>query len=144
MFSPSLASPEILDMSRPQLGEPFNRSKQDYHKTPNGTLPPPPFRVSSACPAKPSEQVKKMGLIEAIAQKAALSGDVYLDEIGRTWFQLAAGGVASSIAVTNPSRRGPVGSDQKRTPLTPTICGKSAWVVLYKGSSAVTPWTPRS
>ena len=69
----------------------FNRSHIDHRPNPWGKPNPPAFPVPHGCPAKPSEQVKDIGFKDSIAIKSALSGDVYLDERGRTWFQMSPG-----------------------------------------------------
>ena len=67
-----------------------NRTYQDYDPKPWGR-DPPPFKPHPRAPAKIPDHIMKMSQKEAIAQQHALSGDVYLDNLNRPWFQMAAG-----------------------------------------------------
>lgn len=67
-----------------------NRTYQDYRPKPWG-YDPPPFKPHPQAPAKIPDNIMKMSEKEAIAQQQALSGDVYLDNLNRAWFQMAAG-----------------------------------------------------
>jgi hypothetical protein len=67
-----------------------NRTFQDYRPKPWG-YDPPPFKPHPQAPAKIPDNIMKMSQKEAIAQQQALSGDVYLDNLNRPWFQMAAG-----------------------------------------------------
>jgi hypothetical protein len=67
-----------------------NRTYQDYKPKPWG-YDPPPFKPHPQAPAKIPDRIMKMSQKEAIALQQALSGDVYLDNINRPWFQMAAG-----------------------------------------------------
>lgn len=67
-----------------------NRTYRDYRRKPWG-YDPPPFKPHPRAPAKIPEHIMKMSEKEAIAQQTALSGDVYLDNLNRPWFQMAAG-----------------------------------------------------
>lgn len=68
-----------------------NRKFRNYRPNPWGKLDPPPFREPAGCPANARHDVRDMGLKESIAIKSALSGEVYLDERNRPWYQMAAG-----------------------------------------------------
>jgi|GEM_PF-1379136 len=67
-----------------------NRTYRDYRKKPWG-YDPLPFKPHPRAPAKIPRHIMKMSNTEAIAQLKALSGDVYLDNLNRPWFQMAAG-----------------------------------------------------
>ena len=67
-----------------------NRTYQDYKPKPWG-FDPPPFKPHPQAPAKVPDRIMKMPEKEAIALEQALSGDVYLDNLNRPWFQMAAG-----------------------------------------------------
>ncbi len=67
-----------------------NRTYQDYDPKPWGR-DPPPFKPHPRAPAKIPEHIMKMSEKEALAEQNALSGDVYLDNLNRPWFQMAAG-----------------------------------------------------
>lgn len=67
-----------------------NRTYQDYRKKPWG-YDPPPFKPHPRAPSRIPDHIMKMSEKEAIAQQVALSGDVYLDNLNRPWFQMAAG-----------------------------------------------------
>ena len=67
-----------------------NRTYQDYKPKPWG-YDPPPFKPHPMAPAKIPDRIMKMSQKESIAQERALSGDVYLDNLNRPWFQMAAG-----------------------------------------------------
>jgi hypothetical protein len=67
-----------------------NRTYQDYKPKPWG-YDPPPFKPHPRAPAKIPHNIMKMSQKEAIAQQQSLSGDVYLDNLNRPWFQMAAG-----------------------------------------------------
>ena len=67
-----------------------NRTYQDYKPKPWG-YDPPPFKPHPQAPAKLPDKIMKMSEKEAIALQQALSGDVYLDNLNRPWFQMAAG-----------------------------------------------------
>jgi len=67
-----------------------NRTYQDYKPKPWGR-DPPPFKTHPQAPAKIPDHIMKMSQKEAIALEMALSGDVYLDNLNRPWFQMAAG-----------------------------------------------------
>jgi|RhiMetdeSRZDD1v2_1073273.scaffolds.fasta_scaffold03676_26 hypothetical protein len=67
-----------------------NRTYRDYKPKPWG-YDPPPFKPHPQAPAKIPDNIMKMSQKEAIAQQQALSGDVYLDNLNRPWFQMAAG-----------------------------------------------------
>lgn len=67
-----------------------NRTYRDYKPKPWG-YDPVPFKPHPLAPAKIPDQVMKMSQSESIAIENALSGDVYLDNLNRAWFQMAAG-----------------------------------------------------
>ncbi len=67
-----------------------NRTFQDYKPKPWG-YDPPPFKVPAGCPTTARHDIKHMGFREATALKNSLSGDVYLDDRNRVWYQMAAG-----------------------------------------------------
>src|SRR4051794_17637143 len=67
-----------------------NRTFRDYKPKPWG-YDPPPFKPHPLAPAIIPDRIMKMPQKEAIAQEQALSGDVYLDNLNRPWFQMAAG-----------------------------------------------------
>jgi hypothetical protein len=67
-----------------------NRTFRDYKPKPWG-YDPAPFKEPAGCPAKASHDIVHMGIREAIALKSSLTGDVYLDENNRAWYQMAAG-----------------------------------------------------
>jgi hypothetical protein len=67
-----------------------NRTYQDYRPKPWG-YDPPPFKPHPQAPAKIPDHIMKMSDKDAIALERALSGDVYLDNLNRPWFQMAAG-----------------------------------------------------
>lgn len=67
-----------------------NRTYRDYKPKPWG-YDPPPFKPHPQAPAKIPDRIMKMSEKEAIALQQALSGDVYLDNHNRPWFQMAAG-----------------------------------------------------
>jgi hypothetical protein len=69
----------------------FNRTHQDYHPTPWGELPPPPFPVPAGCPAKADPEIVHMGIKDSIGTKGALSKYVYKDESKRLWYQMTPG-----------------------------------------------------
>jgi hypothetical protein len=69
----------------------FNRYHQDYHPTPQGTLPPPPFPVPAGCPAKADPEIVHMGVKDVVGTKGALSEFVYKDESNRLWYQMTPG-----------------------------------------------------
>ena len=67
-----------------------NRTYQDYKPKPWG-YDPLPFKPHPMAPAKIPDRIMKMSQKEPIALERALSGDVYLDNLNRPWFQMAAG-----------------------------------------------------
>jgi hypothetical protein len=67
-----------------------NRTYQDYKPKPWG-YDPPPFKPHPQAPAKIPDRIMKMSQKESIAQEQALSGDVYLDNLNRPWFQMGPG-----------------------------------------------------
>lgn len=67
-----------------------NRTYRDYRKKPWG-YDPLPFKPHPRAPAQIPRHIMKMSQKEAIAQLQALTGDVYLDNLNRPWFQMAAG-----------------------------------------------------
>lgn len=68
-----------------------NRTFQNYRPNPNGKYDPPPFAVPEGCPVEAEDDVKHTGLADSIAVNSALSGQVYMDERNRAWYQMAAG-----------------------------------------------------
>lgn len=68
-----------------------NKKWQNYKQNPDGSYEPPPFKVPAGCPTKASHDVKHTSLIDSIAVNNALTKNVYKDENGRLWFQMAAG-----------------------------------------------------
>ena len=68
-----------------------NKKWQNYKKNPWGGYDPPPFKVPAGCPTTPAHNVVHMSTKEATALKSSLTGDVYLDNLNRVWFQMAAG-----------------------------------------------------
>lgn len=68
----------------------YNRYHRDYRPKPWG-YDPPPLKVHPLAPAKPPPHIQKMPEREAMAQEHALSGDVYLDNLQRVWYQMSAG-----------------------------------------------------
>lgn len=85
----SKSGPHLAFLIQCHEDQTFNR----YHRgkpTPLGPAPPA-FKVSPACPAKAPHDVVHMSGRHAISTRDALSGDVYLDELGRAWYQMAAG-----------------------------------------------------
>jgi hypothetical protein len=67
-----------------------NRTFWDPREKPWGR-DPLPFKPHPQAPAKIPDNIMKMSMKEAIAQQSALTGDVYLDNLNRPWFQMAAG-----------------------------------------------------
>jgi hypothetical protein len=67
-----------------------NRTYRDYHKKPWG-YDPVPFKPHPMAPEVIPENIMKMPEKERIALEGALSDDVYLDNLNRPWFQMAAG-----------------------------------------------------
>lgn len=67
-----------------------NRTFRDYKPKPWG-YDPVPFKPHPQAPEKIPDHIMKMSQKESIAIEQALSGDVYLDNLNRPWFQMAAG-----------------------------------------------------
>jgi hypothetical protein len=67
-----------------------NRTYADYREKPWGR-DPVPFKPHPQAPAVIPEHIMKMSEKDRIALERALSGDVYLDNLNRPWFQMSAG-----------------------------------------------------
>ena len=129
-----------------------NRTYQDYKPKPWG-YDPPPFKPHPMAPAKIPDRIMKMSQKESIAQERALSGDVYLDNLNRPWFQMAAGSTIYHWGdhpdqPTSEAAYQDIIKGQDDTPvfklISPDDTGGSNEVIIFNAEIKDTPYDNRS
>ena len=73
------------------MAQSANRTHRNYKPNPDGSYDRLPFDEPQGCPVDAEPDVKHTSLADSIAVNSALSGQVYLDERNRPWYQMSAG-----------------------------------------------------